>query len=97
MTKFERESRYLTIKWTDILQALTLEDRKQLVSLANKVHEHRVESGKVPLNCAVIESDWPEYESVWAAIKARVTDTPKPTYFVMHPDDTFTVADPQPL
>ena len=43
--------------------------------LAREYAEQRRLKGKEPLDCVVVESDWPEYEPTWRAIEARVTGT----------------------
>ncbi len=41
--------------------------------LARKVADYREQDmEKQPLACVVVESDWPEYEPTWEAIKKRV-------------------------
>ena len=45
----------------------------ELRRIQAKVGEHRTGIGKPPLDCVVVEADWPEYEPTWKAIEARVT------------------------
>lgn len=68
----ERENRYLVIKCKDAIEALTVEQREALSSIAIAVTAHRLNNGKQPLDAVVVESDWPEYEQVWGMIEARV-------------------------
>ncbi|MBL0876092.1 hypothetical protein HLB02_22190 [Serratia nevei] len=68
----ERENRYLVIKFKDAIEALTVEQREALKSIAISVTAHRQNNGKHPLDAVVVEADWPEYEQVWDMIKARV-------------------------
>jgi hypothetical protein len=65
---FKREDRYFVFKRSDLLphQAKGLDD---LRATANKIRGIR---GKPPLECVVVESDWPEYETVWDMIQGRV-------------------------
>lgn len=59
---FQREERYIVIK------------RKRLTpAKEDRLREflHMEEIGII--ECAVVESDWPEYETVWAMIERRVT------------------------
>lgn len=68
---FVRENRYTTIKNSDLM-CLTLLEFQVLDTILNKISQHRVDSGKKPLSCVVVESDWPEYEEVWEMIEERV-------------------------
>lgn len=73
MTKTGWEDRYLVLKRKDILNSLTDLERHLLHRIAFKVHEYRTGTvGKKPLHCVVVERDWPEYESTWAAILRRM-------------------------
>ena len=67
MSEFRRENRYLVIKWRNAVSALGSRELEQLQELAEKVTEHR---GK-PLECVVVESDWPIYEQVWDLVKQQ--------------------------
>ena len=71
--EFTREARYAVLKSADVMQCLTVSELIELRRIQAKVEEHRAEIGKPPLDCVVVESDWPEYEPTWEAIKARVT------------------------
>ncbi len=68
----EREDRYLVIKFKDAIEALTVEQREELICISLAVTAHRLDNGKQPLDAVVVESDWPEYEQVWGMIEARV-------------------------
>ncbi|AZC19584.1 hypothetical protein [Pseudomonas sp. CMR5c] len=82
---FKREDRYFVIKRSD-LDKLSPLDRDVVKS--NLEHIAAILFGwNVPdREYLVIESDWPEYEPAWAAIKARVTGesiaTPKPAGYI---------------
>lgn len=67
-----REHRYFVIKLKDLNAALTTTEIGLLNQLAVKVHKYRVTHQKSPLECVVVESDWPEYEPTWKAIESRV-------------------------
>ncbi|WP_394294648.1 hypothetical protein [Aeromonas rivipollensis] len=67
--KFQREWRYGVIKFSDANAALTEGEREQLATLMEKVAWHRIEQGKAPLECVVVESDWPIYDATWAAVE----------------------------
>lgn len=82
---FKREDRYVVIKRSD-LDKLSPLDRDIVQS--NLEHIQAILFGwNVPeRECLVIESDWPEYASAWAAIEARVTGksmaTAKPAGYI---------------
>lgn len=67
-----REYRYMVFKLKDIKAALTQDERDILERLLDDVYAYRVGEGKAPLECVVVESDWPEYEPTWKAIEERV-------------------------
>lgn len=67
-----REIRYEVLKVKDIEGALTETERLILASLSTRVANYRKERGKEPLECVVVESDWPEYKRTWDAIESRV-------------------------
>ena len=88
--QFQREKRYIVIKIKDLVEQEQLA-RKTLgfseplsyghVPAMQKVYEGRERGlrkalGKPPLECVVVESDWPEYELVWKMIEARMTGKP---------------------
>lgn len=74
MTKeFQRETRYVVFKNSDVMQCLAVNDIVTLRRIQAQIEEHRAANGKPPLECLVIESDWPEYEPTWGAIEARST------------------------
>lgn len=71
---FEREQRYVVLKGTDIQAAcLTDEEIAAFNAVCDKVGRSRNERAKGPLECVVVERDWPEYEPTWAAIAKRCT------------------------
>lgn len=71
MPEFKREDRYIVLKrsdmdcfdsfWWDILHTILAQ-----------VMANRQSKGKKPLECVVVENDWPEYEPTWKAIKDRM-------------------------
>lgn len=67
----KREVRYAVIKYTD-MGSLPPEDHQVLINLLAKVEQSRVDADKVPLECVVVEKDWPEYYPTLKAIKDRV-------------------------
>lgn len=71
--QFKRDmGRYIVIKSSDmkVLHPTTLVELHRAIAMTNTYREMR---DKAPLQCVVVESDWPEYERVWAMIEARVT------------------------
>ena len=73
MSEFNREQRYVVVKINDINSAeCTQPERDAFNVLCDKVARHRAGVGKLPLECVVVEKDWPEYEPTWAAIQRRV-------------------------
>ncbi|ATP44395.1 hypothetical protein CR511_10175 [Pseudomonas putida] len=68
--EFERENRYIVIKRSDLAK-VPVNYRSALVEPVSHLQAHLP-----PRECLVIESDWPEYEPAWTAIKARVTGEP---------------------
>jgi len=73
MPDFEREDRYLVLKRSDIEKYLPDDQKKLLYFVAGNIRDDRTLDGKEPLQCVVVEHDWPEYETTWAAIERRVT------------------------
>lgn len=70
---FRRELRYIVLKYSDMKTAgITLDELSVLKSIMDKVDLNRDQNNKIPLECAVIESDWPEYEPVWKMIEDRM-------------------------
>ena len=68
--KFVREERYIVFKVSDLGNSLKGDEIRKL---AREYAEQRSLKGKKPLECVVVESDWPEYEPTWKAIEARMT------------------------
>lgn len=70
----DREIRYVVLKKADIEAAeLPEKYRKQLAYICDLVESHRVcKMDKPPLECVVVEKDWPEYDETWWAIATRV-------------------------
>lgn len=77
MPDFKREHRYIVFKISDLIQI----DKQfgklgsllaEVTRLGDKVAYFRERNGKPPLECVVVESDWPEYEPTWQAIRMRM-------------------------
>lgn len=75
MTSFKRELRYYVAKVADVERFLSPEDRAALGRILGRLDMKRHMAGKPPLECVVVESDWPEYEPTWDAIAARVANS----------------------
>lgn len=75
-TAFTRQRRYIVLKNSD-LHALALagqlraEDMDVLTCLSDAADRLRTVNGRPALRCVVVESDWPEYETTYAAIEKR--------------------------
>jgi hypothetical protein len=74
MSEFQREDRYIVIKRSDLerLRGGQTEGLRQQLSKVYPLLPKR--------QCAVIESDWPEFEQVWRMIEARAAGNPLPDY-----------------
>ncbi|OAI00899.1 hypothetical protein A1353_18995 [Methylomonas methanica] len=75
VNKMTREERYIVLKIHDITECLSFEEKQQVDGIQRKLNEYRLRKGKQSLQCAVVESDWPEFESTWQAISDRVDST----------------------
>jgi len=73
----ELERRYLVLKQTDMAAALSPQDHEALGRIMQKVEAHRLERGAGPLQCAVVEADWPEYPDVVDSILERSRPGPR--------------------
>lgn len=62
MTKFVREERYIVLKIKDLTE-------DEIVNLYSYSHAE--------VEGVVVESDWPEYETVWKMIEDRVNKEQK--------------------
>ncbi len=73
----KRENRYMVIKRSDLRMAKLLlkpEAFSALETLDRMINQVRRNRGRGPLCCVVVESDWPEYETIWKAIEDRVNE-----------------------
>ena len=71
--EFMREERYIVFKISDIKEALSASEIDDLKYLHRVTNACRERLRKKPLECVVVEKDWPEYEPTWKVIEARVT------------------------
>ena len=67
----EREQRYIVIKLTD-LEKTSPEIQGAALAVCDAVIEQREQAEKAPLECVVVEKDWPEYDETWFTIARRV-------------------------
>jgi hypothetical protein len=67
----KREDRYIVLKLSDI-EFLDEYESEQLAGVCDIIRDIREKCGKRDLRCVVVEDDWPEYETVWDMIEARV-------------------------
>jgi len=70
----KREHRYFVLKLKDADKWLTATERLILAAIGEKIESHRHNAGKLPLNCVVVEHDWPEYWPTWQAIERRMDE-----------------------
>jgi len=73
---FKREDRYLVIKREDIAKYLRDDQQVRLRFYADEIAMRRIEDGKTNHGYVVVSDDWPEYETVFQMIEARVTGKP---------------------
>lgn len=66
------ENRYLVIKRADIEKYLGFGAQEMLAGVANTIEDARQADKRSPLECVVIESDWPEYEPTISALETRI-------------------------
>lgn len=76
--EFKREQRYVVFKRSDLLRLMELDlvFTEALGALTRATEKLRKQDGREPLQCVVVEKDWPEYEEVWKAIEERVRRAP---------------------
>lgn len=70
---FNRENRYIVIKRSDAEKYLRIDILHRLFDIETSISNCRMSDGKSPLECVVVEHDWPEYESVWSMLAKRVS------------------------
>ncbi len=76
--EFKREERYIVLKRKDVNKALTTDLWLHLEEICDTVNYFRGLKG--PLECVVVEKDWPEYEIVWKLIEDRVNGNSRGSY-----------------
>ncbi len=70
MTKFVKEDRYIVLKKSNLV-FLTESQRVVLDEICRTHANTRKGFGRPPLECVIVESDWPEYVQVWKSIEER--------------------------
>ena len=68
--EFQREERYIVVKLDYLTEGQEFQIKRFLATKCEQPDR----------KYAVIEDDWPEYETVWAMIEARCTGNPAPSY-----------------
>lgn len=66
------ENRYLVLKRSDIEKYINLDTQIHLANIFQAIEYNRHDEGRSPLECIVIESDWPEYKPTLSALETRV-------------------------
>lgn len=67
------EDRYIVLKRTD-LKGLLAQEEYELHCILRKVRLAREARGAGPLQCVVIEKDWPEYDEVTEMLYNRISN-----------------------
>ncbi len=75
--QFQKEDRYLVIKRSDIKKYLNKFNQDWLLDIAEGISRGRIiTEDKPPLECVVVEHDWPIYDDVWKMVEAIATNQP---------------------
>lgn len=67
-----RENRYWVLKVCDVENYFTDSRRDVVIQILKDITAMRIQDGRDPLNCVVIEEDWPEYEPTWELLSKRM-------------------------
>jgi len=78
VSEFKREHRYFVFKISDAEHAPAMPEHvlDDLSDIGQAFDRGRAARNKLPLECVVVESDWPEYEIVWGMLEARIEGRP---------------------
>ena len=89
--EFKREERYLVLKISDLKGMVIPEEKiNALDQICNAVQLHRLRHGKKQfIKCVVVESDWPEYETVWKMIQDRMEGKPDQHHALLEQVETL--------
>ena len=75
----KHERRYIVIKIKDAEKYLSDDGLENLWNISENIDRLRQSmDGKKPLDCVVVESDWPEFKPTWEAIEKRVDAKERP-------------------
>ena len=74
----EREHRYWVAKTKDVEKYLSEEQQLSLDRFLTKIRIGRLKDGKADVKTVCVDSDWPEYETVWKMLEARVDGKASP-------------------
>jgi len=70
MPEFKREERFIALKWSNVHKC-SPHAQGLLQTALRRVHDELKDINVEQLPCVVVESDWPEYETVWSMIEQR--------------------------
>lgn len=73
-----REHRYYVAKVKDVEKYLSEELQLKLDQLLTKIRIGRLNDGKTDVQTVCVDSDWPEYETVWQLLESRVDGKASP-------------------
>ena len=73
MSEFVREPRYVVFKIKDLEKYCGERTIQQVMGTGCFIAKGREKDGKPPFNAVVVEQDWPEFDTVWGMIEARMT------------------------
>ena len=74
----KREHRYYVAKKKEVEKYLSDYQQLQLDRLLTKIRIGRLNDGKADVQTVCVDSDWPEYETVWKMLEARVDGKASP-------------------
>lgn len=69
MNHFEREKKYVVLKKRDIYKYLSDKQLGRLHKICRSIEEGRAADGRKPIDCVIVENDWPMYEDTWKSIE----------------------------
>lgn len=71
--EFIKEARYIVFKIKDMEKYCGERTIQQIMGTGYMIAKGREKDGKPTFNAVVVEQDWPEFDTVWAMIEARMT------------------------
>ena len=72
MNSFKREERYMVVKLSKLANKKPYPGAFVDYSIESQIEKL---AGHAFVDCVVVESDWPEYGTVWKMIQERITGT----------------------